>query len=294
MTADFKSVERLKMTQMIESEVKSFVQRSPLNRMPDDENQPIFDEPLVKFADGNDPLFEQFKSAISPDHLTPPEALFMAYNRKPEEDGKLISVISWVLPIAIETRKSNHDQKDGPSKPWAFTRWYGEKFNDALRKHVVTMLTIRGFVTTAPAIQPYFKTMYNDKGAYSNWSERHIAYVAGQGTFSLSDGFITEKGIAHRCGSVVTDVKLIPSTRTATTPYSNCLYYANKSCNACIARCPAGAITEAGHDKIKCHDYQQSIEFSQLRKEYHVDNTGCGLCQTNVPCESINPTKKLK
>jgi len=34
------------------------------------------------------------------------------------------------------------------------------------------------------------------------------AYAAGHGTFSLSDGFITERGIAHRCGSVVTDLPL--------------------------------------------------------------------------------------
>ena len=68
-------------------------------------------------------------------------------------------------------------------------------------------------MTTAPVIQPYFKIQSNEKGDYSDWSERHIAYVAGQGTFSLSDGFITERGIAHRCGSVVIDLKLPPSPR---------------------------------------------------------------------------------
>jgi len=35
-------------------------------------------------------------------------------------------------------------------------------------------------MTTAPAIQPYFKIQDSPKGQFSNWSERHIAYVAGQ------------------------------------------------------------------------------------------------------------------
>ena len=219
-----------KMAQLIELEIKSFVRESPLNRMPGEENVPIFDEPLVKFADGNDPLFIEFKTIIGPSHLTPREALFLTYNKQPEDDGKLISVISWILPVAHKTRESNRQQDAVPSKYWAYTKWYGEQFNTALRKHIVEMFTIRGYMTTAPAIQPYFKIQDSPKGQFSNWSERHIAYVAGQGTFSLADSFITEKGAANRVGSVVIDLKLPPSPRTATTPYSNCLYYVNNSC----------------------------------------------------------------
>ena len=89
--------------------------------------------------------------------MTPREALVMTYNKQPEDDGKLISVISWVLPITARTRQSNRDQKTAPSKLWAYTKWYGEKFNAALRKHVVETFTIRGYMITAPAIQPYLK-----------------------------------------------------------------------------------------------------------------------------------------
>jgi ferredoxin len=290
---DAKTSASVKMAQLIESEIKSFVRNSPLNRMPDNGMQPIFSDPLVKFADGNDPLFAEFKTIIGPDHLTPIEALVKTHNKQLEDDGKLVSVISWILPVARETRESNREQITAPSRLWAYTKYYGEKFNNALRKHIVEMLTIRGYMTTAPEIQPYFKIQTNEKGRFSNWSERHIAYVAGHGTFSLSDGFITERGIAHRCGSVVIDLKLPPSPRSARTPFSNCLYYVNKSCKACIARCPAGAITEAGHDKIKCYDYLNLI-FMQTQPTYQGDVLNCGLCQTKVPCEYTNPTKKLK
>lgn len=292
MVHDEKYQANLKMAQLIEKEIKSFALNSPLNRMPDDKNQPIFDEPLVRFADGSDPLFEQFKSIIGPTHLTPREALVGIFDKNPDLIGKSISVISWILPITVKTRESNREQKTAPSQLWANTRWYGEKFNDALRDYVASSLKVRGYMAVAPTRQSFFQTQSNDKGLYSNWSERHIAYAVGHGTFSLSDGFITEKGIAHRCGSVVVELELPVSGRTAANPYSNCLFYANKSCKACIARCPAGAITENGHDKIKCQAYQRSDEFKKIRQELDIRIVGCGLCQTKVPCESVNPARK--
>ena len=155
-----------------------------------------------------------------------------------------------------------------------------------------------GYLATAPMIQPYFKITYDEKGGYSNWSERHIAYAAGHGTFSLSDGFITERGIAIRVGSVVTSLALPASRRIATSPYSNCLFYAGINCQACIERCPGGAITEKGHDKIKCQQYMAGFGYNEhlLKTGYDNDKStaGCGLCQTEVPCEYLNPTKKLK
>jgi epoxyqueuosine reductase QueG len=290
---DPKTIASQKMAEMIEAEIKSFVRTSPLNRMPDDARLPFFDEPLVGFADGNDSLFTEFKTIIGPVHLTPIEALVKTHDKQPEDVGQLVSVISWILPIVQKTRESNRAETTAPSRDWAYTKWYGEKFNNALRKHVVDMLTIRSYLSTAPAVQPFFKSATNEKGDFSNWSERHIAYVAGLGTFSLSDGFITEKGIAHRCGSVVVDLKLPPSPRTATTPYSNCLFYVNKSCIACIKRCPVGAITEVGHDKIKCQKYQE-VELKHIKEDYQVGTGSCGLCQTKVPCEFTNPTRKVK
>ncbi|MFQ6122662.1 MAG: epoxyqueuosine reductase [Dehalococcoidales bacterium] len=277
--------------QFIEKEIKAFARASPLNRMPLSDNF-IFDEPLVQFADGDDPIFLQYKTIIDSSHLTPREALAKTYNQSPEDIPPQLSVISWILPITSKTRESNRRQITTPSRFWSYTRWYGEKFNDALRKHVVKFLTEIGYLAVAPVVEPYFKRMTNEKGNYSNWSERHIAYAAGLGTFSLSDGFITECGIAHRCGSVVTNLVLPARPRIAKNPYSNCLFYVNRKCRACIARCPAGAITESGHDKLRCKEYMDS-EIGYLREEYNVRVTGCGLCQTKVPCEFRNPAKKL-
>ncbi|GAH49657.1 unnamed protein product, partial [marine sediment metagenome] len=189
--------------QFIEQEIKAFVRTSPLNRLPFIQDYIIWDEPLVKFADGDDPIFTEYKTIIAPTHLTPSEALAKAYNKSFEDMLMRLSVISWILPITGKTRKSNRSETLVPSRLWSHTRWYGEKFNEALRKYVVELLTGMGYLAVAPMSQPYFEIYRNEKGLYSNWSERHIAYAAGQGTFSLSDGLITECGIAHRCGSVV-------------------------------------------------------------------------------------------
>ena len=59
-------------------------------------------------------------------------------------------------------------------------------------------LTNQGARAVAPCLQDGW-TAINDPqvGLASTWSERHAAYAAGLGTFSLNDGLITERGIAH-------------------------------------------------------------------------------------------------
>lgn len=284
--------------ELIVNEIKSFSLESPQNRMPTSINNVIFDEPLVQFAGGDDPIFNEYKSIIDATHLTPREAIAQAYNKNPDDMPARLSVISWILPISSKTRTSNRSQTRVPSRLWSHTRWFGEIFNNALREYTVNLLSGMGYLAAAPMITPYFKISSNEKGMYSNWSERHIAYAAGLGTFSLSDGFITERGIAHRCGSVVTSLELPTSPRTAEGPYTNCLFYVNEKCGACIERCPAGAITEKGHDKIKCGQHLRDIGYSpdKLKDGYNIETSvsGCGLCQTKVPCEAVNPTKKPK
>ncbi len=282
---------------MIINEIRAFARTSPLNRMPTPDKDLIFDEPLVQFADGDDPIFTEYKEILYPDHLSPREALAEAHNKKHDEIPAKISVISWILPIAEKTIISNSAETRGPSRLWSHTRWFGEIFNDAMREHIVEYLNEKGYMATAPMKTPFFKIVRTDRGMGSNWSERHIAYAAGLGTFSLSDGFITEKGIAHRCGSVVTDMELPTSLRTAQGPYDNCLFYVNEACGKCIERCPAGAITEKGHDKNKCMQYLRELGYrpSDLKEGYDLESSvaGCGLCQSGVPCDAANPTRKF-
>jgi epoxyqueuosine reductase QueG len=163
-----------------------------------------------------------------------------------------------------------------------------------LRKHVVTTLQEAGYEAVAPYISPLFqvKTAIKNSVEYNNastWSERHAAYASGLGTFGLCDGLITPKGKAVRCGSVVANIQLPATERPYEDHHEYCLFYANKSCNKCIQRCPAGSISENGHDKMKCYNYTRTVCIEYIRTHYGFEDTPCGLCQTAVPCESRIP-----
>jgi len=101
----------------------------------------------------------------------------------------------------------------------------------------------------------------------------------------LCDGLITAKGKAMRLGSVVTDLPLKASPRVYPHRRANCLHYFNGACKVCAARCPIGAITSKGHNKDKCFEYTRNVIGPIKKVEYGVEITGCGLCQTKVPCE---------
>ncbi len=279
----------------IEKFIKSMARESLENTLFLIDDSPIFDEPLVGFADGDDPLFSEFKRIIGPGHLTPREVLertLESFSSARAHEIEHVSVICWVLPITERTRESNAVRTEEPSERWAHTRHYGEQFNESLRIAVEALLADQGCVAVAPMLSPLW-SQHRDEctGLSSNWSERHALYVAGMGTFGLSDGLITPRGMAMRCGSVVVDLKLPPSPREHQGHTDYCPFFTDGSCEACIARCPAGAITRAGHDKKKCEEYYQRIG-GRLREEYGVEHVGCGLCQTGVPCESGSPRRR--
>jgi epoxyqueuosine reductase len=271
---------------VIREEIRRFVLESPDNRFPESD-EPYFDEPLIAFGSANDPLFTAYKEIIGDFHLTPAEIMKSIYG---EGAGEARTVICWVLPVTSATRESNRREEKVPSRRWALTRAYGERFNNQLRMYVVDMLRFVSAQAVAPLLSGMWRPEMDPKGGLSStWSERHAAYAAGLGTFSLSDGFITERGIAHRCGSVLTDVGISPSPRNYADHLGNCLYFRDGSCGVCIRRCPAGAISLQGHDKERCKAYVYGELRGAVGELYGVMETGCGLCQTRVPCESCNP-----
>lgn len=266
------------MDERVREEIRRFVEESPENRFPDGSG-PYFDEPLVGFASAADPLFTEYKGIIGDFHLTPAELLEGA-----------ATVIVWVLPISRDTRETNRLESQWPSRRWALTRTHGEALNGALRRHLAAHLEGLGHRVLVPQYAPAWQEFTDTPvGVASSWSERHAAYAAGLGTFSLSDGLITARGIAHRVGSVITDLALPATPRTAPDHRHNCLWHRDGTCGVCIGRCPVGAITFSGHDKVRCREYVYDTVPRAVGERYGVPWTGCGLCQTRVPCEAAVP-----
>lgn len=276
--------------QVLREEIERFVRESPENRRKTGPG-PYFAPPLVGFASARDPLFSQYKEIIGAFHMTPAEVFEDAFGPGSLGAGTGEgTVVCWVLPIAREVREGNRREERLPSRDWAHTRNFGEQFNDSLRRRVVEFLGQAGHRAVAPHLSPRWKRLDDTPaGIASTWSERHAAYAAGLGTFSLNDALITPRGIAHRLGSVVTDLVLEPSPRPFRDYRENCLFFRGEECGVCITRCPAGAISEAGHDKESCRRYSYGTVMDAVGAEYGVEIAGCGLCQTRVPCESRVP-----
>ena len=273
----------------LSSIVHDFVNNSKENRIHDQSHEKAWGHPLVGFSRGDDPLYNAYKEHVGPFHWTPWEIFTMTFPKiavNPEN----LTIISWILPQTEPTKADNREQNTYPSERWARTRLFGEMINDKLRHHVVAVLQENGYKSLAPVLSPQWSQKTSDRyGFSSTWSERHAAYASGLGTFGLSDGLITERGKAVRIGSVVALITIPPTPR----PYDNhqryCLFFTEGICGKCIPRCPVGAITEAGHDKMKCfnHCYKTSKDYT--KSHYGLDVGACGLCQTKVPCESKIP-----
>lgn len=244
--------------------VEDFCSRSPINKMEDMENIQIYDAPLISFASAHDPLFNRLMDpdAVGPGHMLPtawmPEA---------------VSILSYFLPFSEGIRQSNYKEAL-PSLQWVHARINGERFNDTLRQFIANALMDAGYKALVPPLDNRFSVV--DKR--SNWSERHVAYIAGLGTFGLHKSLITSSGCAGRFGSIITDAHFVPVVRSYMDIYDHCNH-----CGECVIRCPSGAVKASGKDIALCAE--QNAHNYDLFSPYY----GCGKCQTNVPCEHCIP-----
>jgi epoxyqueuosine reductase QueG len=224
----------------------------------------IYDLPLFAVADARDPLWAKLKdpAVIGPHHGSPGDWLPGAR-----------SVVSYFLPFSQRVRRSNRGQGVTATE-WIYGRWEGESCNVALAKVLVGAIEATNSRAVAPMADPRFKVV----DLRSNWSERHAAFVAGLGTFSLTRSLITRLGAAGRFGSVITELELEPTPRA----YEGVTDYCG-ACGRCIDRCPCRAVDRSGKDNLVCKAYLDTT------RVLYAPRYGCGKCQTGVPCEGRIP-----
>jgi epoxyqueuosine reductase len=276
----------------IEGVIRDFINRSPENTLKNQKNDRAWADPLVGFSGGDDPLFEKYREYVASFHMTPQEIFNKTFPETKARPGEL-TIISWILPQTEESKADNRKETHYPSERWARARIFGEEVNNKLRAHVVKALEGARVQAVAPILAPFWERKISEKyGRASNWSERHAAYASGLGTFGLCDGLITPRGKAMRCGSVIARIAIPPMERPYQDHRAYCLFFSRGTCKKCAERCPAGAITEAGHDKEKCYKYMHPRINEYVETHFGFKGYGCGLCQTAVPCESRNPVEK--
>lgn len=262
---------------------RRFTALSPWNRIDQEEaispelsGVCLFDAPLMGCSEAADPLYETLlqPEVVGPQVLLPAQWLPGAR-----------SVLSFFFPFSQAVRQSNRGG-DVPSSLWLHGRIEGQRFIGKFAEYLTGAICDSGARAVAPVFTDRFQV--NDVQAGmpfgSNWSERHVAFISGLGTFGLSKGLITERGMAGRFVSIVTDLALPPTQR----PYQDIYEYCTR-CGACVRQCPANAISlRSGKDHSICSAYQEVL------KVRFAPRFGCGKCQVGVPCEFANPSAGKK
>lgn len=247
----------------------------------------IYEAPLVGYADAADPRFRGLRHpGIVGEHAALPTD-FMPEAR---------TVAAIFFPFSEEVRRSNREGDD-PSLLWLRASDRGKTVIRVVCDQLIAALEKDGVKAVEPTRQPAFQAVIGDKAVGSdvsgdplwadkhytcNWSERHVAFLCGLGTFGISGGFITAKGSAGTLLTLILDREVEIAQGGCGDPYGNCT-----RCGACARRCPAKAIDpENGYSPEACLAREHEImeKFAPLR--------GCGKCRVGVPCEYKNPAVK--
>lgn len=229
--------------------------------------------PLVGFAEANDPLFDQLKMAVTPTHAVPQDLL--------ENAG---TVISFFLPFTKSVTSSNvKEQLSSPE--WAVS--YIET-NELIKQLSLHMTEVFARSCEKMVSIPATHNWIEDK-LVSNWSHRHVAFIAGLGQFGLNNMLITDRGCCGRFGSLISSAVIVPDIRSEE---ESCLYKHDGSCKKCVRKCVNEALSDDSFDRFKCYD--QLLKNVEKHKSVGYADV-CGKCLTIVPCSHINPVRtKLK
>lgn len=230
----------------------------------------MYERPIIGFGAADDECFQLLKQpgVIGAHFMFPGEWLPTAK-----------TVISIFLPFSEAVRSTNQVHRAWPSEEWLHARIEGQKFINSLCRKVQAILEEAGYASLVPGLDARFwnntDKPHPNGNFTSNWSERHVAFVCGLGTFGLSRGLITAQGMAGRFGSVITTLNLPPDIRG----YKDYDEYCSH-CGKCVERCPVKAISEEeGKDHLICSRF-----IDHTMKKY-TPRYGCGKCQVGVPCE---------
>lgn len=251
---------KAKIVQLIKNYVKEYKE---LNN-----TETSWREPLIGFADSNNELFYKFKGMIDENYLLPSDILT---NSK--------TVVSYFIPFTKEMVKTNAGGKI-PSKQWAVAYVETNKLLGELGEYLIKELDKLGVKANMPKFP---SPGFDSEKVISYWSQRHVAYAAGLGTFGINNMLITDEGCCGRFGSIVMDCEV---EHTFALTNERCLFKAKGICSKCVDGCPSKALSLNEFDRHKC--YELLLEYDKIFSDLELSEV-CGKCLANVPCSFTNP-----
>ena len=184
------------------------------------------------------------------------------------------------MPFTERVIESNTKNPLEPSMEWLFTRVDGQQHLLATGVLVRDALVREGYRAVVPYTDDKFIMRTNRRQTdlpippfSSTWSERHVGWITGLGTFGRMTNFISKRGACGRLISIVTDWETEPDKRDYDGIYGYC-----SECGACYKACPGKALSENGKDIDACSAY-----LGVIGKKF-APRYGCGKCQSGLPC----------
>jgi len=243
------------MKELITNKIIEFVKNYPAKKNVEN----IWQEPIVGFADANGSYIKALKEIVAPAHMLPED--FM-------ENPNI--VISYYIPFTKELAALNMNVEGNmAAQEWSDAYNLTNTMIADISQYIADLLNDMGYRAVPPT-----GVVFDKQLILSNWSQRHIAYAAGLGTFGINNMLISEKGCCGRYGSVIANIPVEPDQIVEE---ERCLYKKNGSCKKCVQNCFSGALTTEGFDRKKC------FEICMLNDA----KTGadvCGKCDIDIPC----------
>ena len=236
-------------------------------------------KPLVGFADANHKDILNIRQATFEEHLMPSDVL---------ENPTII--IAYFVPFTKDIADSNIEGEYASEK-WELAYEETNEMFPKLNDYIIEKIEDMGYKAAVCKVAGDFDNAI----LKSKWSHRHMARVAGLGTFGINNMLITEEGCCGRYFSIVTNLPVSPDEPLKE---ENCLYKKKKSCGVCVKQCFSGALSFDNYDRFKCYEVcctnKDNYEklYSNKKHEKGKPKGGsevCGKCVVNLPCSFKRP-----
>ena len=249
-----------KINKTIKSTISDYEDKNHLN---------IWRKPIVRIIPVKNEKLQELKRIVSMEHLMP-------YDILPEAK----SIICFFIPFKKKVVKSNISGTMA-SKEWAAVYIKTNELIKEINNKIEELMENNGYKTgKIPATHNF-----DEKTLISNWSHRHIAYIAGIGTFGINNMLITKKGCCGRLGSIIISYEFKKYGKIRKVK-EKCLNKSNGNCGICQKNCIVNAYENNIFNRHKC--YKQCLENGNYHKETGYADV-CGKCLVGLPCSLKEP-----